>query len=367
MKIIRKTAVLVLALALLCGAALADPWVAEKKNIPVFQSMFNRMKQSIAEPRRSDRAAVDAKVKEIRKRSEADGNVAQAIAEHWFTNVKDENYPMYVYRGGDTAAELEASGLDFSGRHAFVVLGFRLENGEITEELAGRCRAAAAAAGAESEGAGWLFAIERIDEGKRQDLLCYTDLSGAEIFAKDADGMYYVYCHPTDVRFMRESREAMESDQALWSAFNDWAWSKVRESFLAENPGLTAVKQGSTELDLYLARLAYMPGVNYTVSTTQYGPLAPSDGFDAAPYLEKLMTGASYALVDGEAPDGEYVVLTLPDDGVRFDFFRADKNCIRMVRNDWEQFYRAAFEDAGVTATEVMQAWYDKLAEDNGG
>ena len=146
MKIIRKTAALVLALALLCSAALADPWVAEKKNIPVFQSMFNRMKQSIAEPRKSDRAAVDAKVKEIRKRSEADGNVAQAIAEHWFTNVKDENYPMYVYRGGDTAAELEASGLDFSGRHAFVVLGFRLENGEITEELAGRCRAAAAAA-----------------------------------------------------------------------------------------------------------------------------------------------------------------------------------------------------------------------------
>lgn len=224
---------------------------------------------------------------------------------------------------------------------------------------------AAKAAGYEAEGAGLLFAVERIDEAARQDLLCYSDLSGVEIFAKDAAGMYYVYRHPTDVRYMREDNEAMRRDQDTWTALNEWAWGSVRESFVAENPDLTAVKQGSTELDLYLARLAYMPGMSYTVSTTEFGPIAPTDDFDAAPWLETLMAGA-FEPAEGEAPDGEYVVLAFPDVDVRFDFFYADMNCIRMVQSDWEQLYKASFEDESLTATEIMQAWYDALAEDAG-
>ena len=225
---------------------------------------------------------------------------------------------------------------------------------------------AALAAGEEGAGAGWLFSIARIDETARQNLLCYTDLSGVEIFAKDAEGMYYVFRHPTDVRYVREDVEAMRRDQETWTALNEWAWNTVRADFLVENPGLTAVTQGSTELDLYLARLAYMPGATYTLSTLDYGPLAPTDGFDAAPWLEKLMTGVSYEPFEGEAPDGEYVVLAFPDDGVRFDFFRGDENCIRMVWGEWERLFMARFEDESVLATEVVQDWYDALAAENG-
>ena len=143
---IKRAAVLALALALLFTAAQAEPWRAEQENLSLFQSMFNRLKLNIEEPRQSDRAAVEAKAAAIRKRSEADGNVAQAIVDHWFTNVADKDYSMYVHDGGKKAEALEKSGLDFSGRHAFVVLGFRLENGEMTGELIGRCDAAAAAA-----------------------------------------------------------------------------------------------------------------------------------------------------------------------------------------------------------------------------
>ena len=224
---------------------------------------------------------------------------------------------------------------------------------------------AAAAQGYEGDGAGWLFDIARIDEGARQDLLCYTDLSGVEIFAKDAEGMYYVMRRPTDVRYVREDNEAMQRDQEIWSALCEWAYTAVCGSFVAENPGLTAVRQGSTELDLCLARLAYMPGATYTLSTTQYGPLAPVPGFDAAPWLEPLMAGV-IEHAEGEAPDGEYVVLAFPDSDTRFDFFYADGNYIRQVHDDWEYLYKISFEDESVQAADILQAWYDALAEDQG-
>ena len=62
---------------------------------------------------------------------------------------------------------------------------------------------AAKATGMDYEGAGWLFSIERIDEATLRDLLCNTDLSGTEVFARDDLGRYYLYRHPTDVRYVR--------------------------------------------------------------------------------------------------------------------------------------------------------------------
>lgn len=69
-----------------------------------------------------------------------DDDVAQAVAEHWRRVYLDPDYRLYVY-GQDDPAELPVS-----GAHAFVVLGYELLNGEMTEELMGRCDAAAAAA-----------------------------------------------------------------------------------------------------------------------------------------------------------------------------------------------------------------------------
>ena len=227
---------------------------------------------------------------------------------------------------------------------------------------------AAKAAGMDYDGAGWLFGIERIDEAALQDLLCYTDLSGTEVFAKDAEGRYYVYCHPTDVRYVRASSEAMAADQEIWTALNEWAWTTVRETFLRENPDLSPETRGSTALDLSLARIAYMPGMRYSLSTTEFGPLEPTAGvFDAAPYLEKLMTNVRYELSDlAETPDGEYVVLSLPDEELRFDFFLAEgkENFIREVRGDQEiALYRAVFDDDS-KASAVLQDWYDALVAD---
>ncbi len=67
---------------------------------------------------------------------------AAAVAECWKMVYMDPGYRLYVY-GTDEPSELPVS-----GRHAFVVLGYELSDGEMTAELKGRCDAAAIAAAA---------------------------------------------------------------------------------------------------------------------------------------------------------------------------------------------------------------------------
>ena len=66
--------------------------------------------------------------------------LAADIAECWKQVWLDPTYRLYVF-GTDDPAELP-----ITGRHGFVVLGYQLAQGEMTEELIGRCDAAAAAA-----------------------------------------------------------------------------------------------------------------------------------------------------------------------------------------------------------------------------
>lgn len=213
----------------------------------------------------------------------------------------------------------------------------------------------------DSRGAGWLFSIGQIDEGRRRELLC-GDMSGAEIFARDENGQCYVYYHPTDVRYMRENNEAMKRDSAQWTMLNEWAWNSVRTDFIRENHLETAV-YGNSEVSIAIARAAYKPGVRYTVSTTQYGPIE-AKGFDAAPFAELLLKNAVYEITDAEAPDGEYVVLAFPDEGFRYDFFKLKdhENYVREVRPDGtETLFKAILFYGSTRASVAMQEWYDAL------
>ena len=150
------------------------------------------------------------------------------------------------------------------------------------------------AQGMDSDGPGALFSIGKIDEARMRELVLNTDLSGIEIFAKDAYGDYYVYYHPTDVRYYRENNDAMVRDQEIWSALNEWAYGTVRKSLLEENPQLMSAPVGSSDLDLLLARIAYIPGYAYTLSSLEYGPVElKADEFDAGPFLNRLMSGVT--------------------------------------------------------------------------
>ncbi len=69
-----------------------------------------------------------------------DDELADLITDEWKKLYMASDYRIWV-NGRDDPADLPVS-----GKHAFVVLGFELVNGEMTDELKARCEAAAAAA-----------------------------------------------------------------------------------------------------------------------------------------------------------------------------------------------------------------------------
>ena len=215
--------------------------------------------------------------------------------------------------------------------------------------------------GEDASGAGFLFAVARVSRDEVNTMRCY-DMSGTDIVAEDAEGACYVFYHPTDVRIEREGN-INEADQAQWSALNQWA-AAARESFAAEN-GLTPLSYGNSAVEMALARAAY-GGAAYTLSTLEFGPLEP-DVVDPAPYVERLTAGVRVEHCDDEAPDGEYAVLTFPEEGVRYDFFFAPGNYIREVYDDGtEHLFKAEYADASLQVSAVVEEWYHAVAQARG-
>lgn len=237
---------------------------------------------------------------------------------------------------------------------------------------------AAQALGEENEGAGFIFSISTISEEELKKFRC-GDMSGMEVFAEDED-VYYVFNHPTDVRFVRESYdgEGIEEEQEHWSMINEWANQEVRKEILANNPELDPESYTNTYLDMLLARAAYEPGTKYELRSLAYGPdpLDPATLSDND-FAEELAEDFTYEeLPDAQAPDGEYEVLAFDVDGeeVRYDFFHASdsKNLIREVRKvgeeEYETLYQATAKDADdvdETTTDIMEEWCAAIA--NGG
>ena len=154
MSVIRRTAALLLALATLisvCVPAAAakkkdrDRQVTEENN-DTFLALLERLRDSVEKPADDDVERIDALVEKIAAVNSDDGDIARSIAEHWKTVYLDPGYRLCVYWGRERANELAATKPDYDEKHAFVVLGYQLKNGKITEELKGRCDAAAAAA-----------------------------------------------------------------------------------------------------------------------------------------------------------------------------------------------------------------------------
>ena len=123
--------------------------IARGNNIR-FGKLLAQLEKACDHPSAKDEAVITSLLADIRDRNETDGEVADAITDHWRTVFLKQNgeYPLYVHHGEERAEELEASGLlPGNGQaHAFVVLGFQLVKGEMTQELKSRCEAAAAAA-----------------------------------------------------------------------------------------------------------------------------------------------------------------------------------------------------------------------------
>ncbi len=214
--------------------------------------------------------------------------------------------------------------------------------------------------------AGWIFSISTASEDEVNEMRCY-DMSGTEVFGKDADGLYYLYNHPTDVRLVRESYDDMEDDMREWGLINEWAYENACAAFIQEN-GLEPVSFGNSLFDMYLAQIRFQ-SKEYKLASLECGELEPG-GVDPAPYLDKLMNGVTYNYVDEEAPDGEYLCLRFDENNERFDFFFGNELRVRRVLDlpdfQSETLYEAVFENESLTSTGIMQEWYDAVAKAQG-
>ncbi len=139
-------------LILLCAAiilSMAGPrevYKITEPNIENFTLLLSDLQDAVASPSPDFTQAIDADLATIRTVSPRDYSVAKAIADHWERVYLDPGYRLNLYDGEAVANELKRSGIVNSRTHAFVVLGYELKGGEMTDELKGRCDAAAAAA-----------------------------------------------------------------------------------------------------------------------------------------------------------------------------------------------------------------------------
>lgn len=207
----------------------------------------------------------------------------------------------------------------------------------------------------EDWGAGWLFSIGAMTEAELNQALCY-DMSGREVFAQDGNGTYYLIYHPTDVRIEREG-DITDADMEQWSTLNNWAFEQVPAAFIAENAGLTAASRGNSELEIYLNRAAWLEGEVFTLTTLDNGTVTP-DAASAAAHLPAILEGLTVEWQDGEAPDGEYLVMTFPEEDVRIDFFKGNHDVVRIVTGgSFETLYHCTYA-SGESLYDRMQAWY---------
>lgn len=224
------------------------------------------------------------------------------------------------------------------------------------------------AMGNENQGGGWLFAIcTRTEEDVR--LIMTSDEPGEEIIGHDDNGVYYVYYHPTDVRYVRETPEQMEQDQDQWTKATEWA-SSVYDTFAQDNAGITKMTWSNTMVESYLSRTCYQKDAKYEMGVSEDAMTAPGS-VDSEKYFKLLTTDAKYERIDGmKAPEGEYVLLSFPEDDIRFYFYVGEENdgYIRQVwyNDENEEIYKVTFADSSKSAGEIMQQWYAEISENAG-
>ena len=144
----KKGMTLLLALALMLTGigALGEGYAIDAGNAENFAYLLVALAHAYERPAEDAAAKIDARLDMISSVSQTDGALANAIAAHWRAVYLDPAYRLCVHHGEETAVELEAAGLPGGNAHAIVVLGYELKDGEMTDELKGRCDAAAALA-----------------------------------------------------------------------------------------------------------------------------------------------------------------------------------------------------------------------------
>ena len=80
------------------------------------------------------------------------------------------------------------------------------------------------------------------------------------------------------------------------------AWAADVPGSFADKNGLEPAFYGNTEVEMCVARAAWMPEDSFTLSTTEYGPVAIK-GVDGTPYAEFVLQGVFTMVEADKTPD----------------------------------------------------------------
>ena len=217
-------------------------------------------------------------------------------------------------------------------------------------------------------GGGFLFSLARIDEGKFHQCMI-GGMTGMDVFARDNEGNYYIYNHPTDVQLLRVG-DYTDADWEQWN--NLCTWADVKPAFMADNPTLIPYERTYSDVDSILHYIAYGEGsarLHYNDGDAIYTP----ERADSMPYLEQLLDDVMfYPMESGEYPEGRYITLTAPEmfDYVSFDFF-TDEGQQHIIRQNYhfddtteiEPVYYVASKDGEFfPAGKIVAEWLASLA-----
>lgn len=219
-------------------------------------------------------------------------------------------------------------------------------------------------------GGGFLFGIGRVDEAIFHEMMIWG-MTGADVFARDWDGNYYIYYHPTDVQLIRAG-EYTEADWKQWTQLGLWS-NGVKQTFVADNPALVAYERTYADVDCALHYLAYGEGsarLHYNDGDAIYTP----ERTDSMPYLEQLLDDVLYlSYQDGDLNfDGGYITLIAPEmfGHASFDFF-TDEGQQHIIRQNFHLsddaeiesvFYVASKNGEFFPAGKIVADWLASLA-----
>ena len=209
----------------------------------------------------------------------------------------------------------------------------------------------------EDWGDGALFGIGRLTPGEAHEVLC-SDIENVRIIGRDPEDNYYFCFYPTDVRILREDMSNLmgSPDLEQWAALNEWA-ANVPEQFLKSNPQLQPWPYHDSEATIYLARIDYMQQEYSLIYDFQeYAP----KGSKGAEFAADLVENVGYELcVDEEAPDGEYQVVYLPQENVRYFFYKGG-DYVTVDHGGYGALYRIIAPSSGY-CLDVLERWVEAL------
>ena len=216
-------------------------------------------------------------------------------------------------------------------------------------------------------GGGFLFGIGRVDEAIFHEMMIWG-MTGADVFARDYEGNYYIYYHPTDVQLIRAG-EYTEADWQQWTQLGLWS-NGVKQTFISDNSGLVAYERTYADVDCALHYIAYGEGSAHLTAMGGDAVYAPERS-DSMPYVEQLLDDVMFYSVtdmgDEFDPEGDYITLRAPEMFIylSFDFF-TDEGQQHIIRQNFDNtdsvYYIASRDGEFFPAGKIVADWLASLA-----